>query len=65
MADRYYGIAVGGQGPVDVLAQASTTSRAIELRVNDSVLTAGRVDKKRFVVEAVEAILLAVQQDSI
>lgn len=64
MADRFYGVAVGGQGPVDVSVDTSTTSRAIELRVNDSVLTAGGINKKKFIVEGLEAILQKVQQDS-
>lgn len=37
MADRFYGVALGGQLPVNVTEAASTTSAAIELRVNDSV----------------------------
>ena len=36
MADRFYGVAVGGQLPVNVTEAASTTSAAIELRISDS-----------------------------
>jgi hypothetical protein len=37
LADRFYGIALGGQMPKDVTEAASTTSLAIELRINDTV----------------------------
>lgn len=39
MADRFYGVALGGQQPKDVTEASSTTSAAIELRINDSVYT--------------------------
>lgn len=64
MAVRYYGVAVGGQDAAAVLIQGSTTSRAIELAVNDASLPVGSVNKKKFIVEALEAILQAVQQDN-
>jgi len=39
MADRFYGIAVGGQKPADVTESSSTTSKAIELRISDTAYT--------------------------
>lgn len=39
MADRFYGIDLGKQQPSDVSESASTTSKAIELRINDTVYT--------------------------
>lgn len=36
MADRFYGIAIGGQLPKDVTEAASTTSAAVELRISDT-----------------------------
>ena len=52
MADRFYGIALGGQLPTDVTEAASTTSAAVELRVNDSVYS-----NKLGVRIAIEALL--------
>jgi hypothetical protein len=52
MADRFYGIAVGGKLPTDITEDASTTSAAIELRVADSAYT-----NKLYVIEALQAIL--------
>jgi hypothetical protein len=37
MADRYYGVTLGGQLPVHVTEAATTTGAPIELRINDSV----------------------------
>lgn len=51
MADRFYGIAVGGKLPTDVTEAASTTSLAIELRVSDSAYA-----NKLYVIEAIEAL---------
>jgi hypothetical protein len=51
MADRFYGIAVGGKLPTDVTEAASTTSLAIELRISDSAYA-----NKLLVIEAVEAL---------
>lgn len=51
MADRFYGIAVGGKLPKDVTEAASTTSLAIELRVSDSAYA-----NKLYVIEAIEAL---------
>lgn len=51
MADRFYGVAVGGKLPTAVTEAASTTSAAIELRISDSAYT-----QKLYVLEAVEAI---------
>lgn len=51
MADKYYGVAVGGKLPTDVTEAASTTSLAIELRVSDSAYT-----NKLYVIEALEAL---------
>lgn len=36
MADRFYGVANGGQLPVDVTEAASTTSAVFEFRINDT-----------------------------
>jgi hypothetical protein len=51
MADRFYGVVVGGKLSTDVSEAASTTSRAIELRVNDSAYA-----QKLYVIEALKAI---------
>lgn len=51
MADRFYGIAVGGKLPTDVTEAASTTGAAIELRINDTAYA-----NKLYVIEALEAI---------
>ena len=51
MADRFFGVVVGGQLTTDVSEAASTTSRAVELRINDSAYT-----DKQLVLNAVEAI---------
>jgi ribosomal protein L7/L12 len=42
MANRYYGVAIGGGMPTEVAEAASTTSRPIELTVD---LTAAGADK--------------------
>jgi hypothetical protein len=52
MADRFYGIAVGGKLPTDITEDASTTSAAIELRVADTAYA-----NKLYVIEALQAIL--------
>ena len=65
MAIRYYGVNKGGQGPKDVTVAASTTSRAIELAVNDATLPVGSAEKKLFVQMAVEAILQRLEQDAV
>lgn len=52
MADRFYGVAVGGKLPTDVTEDASTTSAAIELRISDTAYT-----NKLYVIEALLAIL--------
>lgn len=51
MADRFYGVAVGGKLPTDVTEGAATGGYAIELRVSDSAYA-----QKLFVLEALEAI---------
>lgn len=51
MADRFYGVAVGGKLPTDVTEAASTTSAAIELRVSDTAYA-----NKLYVIEALEAL---------
>ena len=65
MAVRYYGVNIGGQDATDVSIAASTTSRDIELAVSDANLTAGSITKKHFIREALEAILQAVEEDSV
>lgn len=52
MADRFYGVAVGGKQVTDVTEDASTTSAAVELRVSDTAYT-----NKLYVIEALRAIL--------
>lgn len=64
MAVRYYGLNVGGQDASDVLIQASTTSRDIELAVDDTNLTAGSITKEQFIQIALEAIMQAVNEDT-
>lgn len=39
MADRFYGVLLGGDKPSDVSESGSTTSRAVELRVSDAIYT--------------------------
>ena len=51
MADKFYGVAVGGQLKTDVTEAASTTSKAVELRISDSAYA-----NKQLVLNAVEAI---------
>lgn len=51
MADRFYGIALGGMQPSNVTEAASTTSAAIELRISDSVYSS-----KLGVQQAIEAL---------
>lgn len=52
MADRFYGVAVGGKLPTDVTEDASTTAAAVELRVSDTAYA-----NKLYVIEALRAIL--------
>lgn len=52
MADRFYSVALGGQLPSDVTEGASTSSKAVELRVSDSIYT-----NKMAVLIGVRAIL--------
>lgn len=37
MADRFYGVPLGGTLPVNVTEASSTTSAVVELRINDAV----------------------------
>lgn len=64
MAVRYYGVSISGQGPADVTIDTSTTSSDIELAVDDTNLTAAAVDARAVIAQAIEAIALAVEQDS-
>lgn len=52
MADRFYSVVLGEEMTDEVTEGASTSSEAIELRVNDSVYTT-----KLDVIMGVEAIL--------
>lgn len=52
MADKFYGVNRGGGLPIDVSEAGSTTGRAIEVRVNDTVYTA-----KLDVIIALKAVL--------
>lgn len=60
MADRYYGVALGGELPVDVTEAGTTTSAAIELRVTYDASGASR----QLVLNAVEAIRNYLIQDT-
>jgi len=51
MADRFYGAALGAQGPKDITEQATTTAAVVELRINDTVYS-----NKLQVLMALEAI---------
>jgi hypothetical protein len=51
MADRFYGVAIGGKLPTDVTEDSSTTSAAVELRISDSAYS-----NKLLVLEALDAI---------
>ncbi len=51
MADRFYGVAVGGTLPVNVTEAASTTSAAVELRISDTAYS-----NKIQVLAALEAV---------
>ncbi len=51
MADRYYGVAIGGRLPQDVTEAGTTTSAAVELRISDSAYAS-----KLLVLNALEAI---------
>jgi len=60
MADRFYGIDVGGQLPVDVTESGSTTSKAIELRVSDTAYASRKavelaIEALRWYIQTVEA----------
>jgi hypothetical protein len=54
--DRFYGVPLGGQLPVNVTEAASTTSAVVELRINDTVYT-----NKPQVLAAIEALKNYVQ----
>ena len=64
MAVRYYGVAVGGQDATDVTIDSSTTSSDVELGIDDTNIAVGSINKKDVIVEALQAILQAVQEDS-
>lgn len=63
MADRFYGVVPGGQAPADVSKAAATTSRAVELRVDDASVPRASAQSKRDILASIEAIKLAVEQD--
>jgi hypothetical protein len=52
LADRYYSVILGEHNPSQVTEGSSTSSEAIELRVNDSIYT-----NKINVIHGVNAIL--------
>jgi hypothetical protein len=52
MADRFFSVILGEKLPSDVTEGSSTSSEAIELRINDSVYSS-----KLQVIEGVRAIL--------
>ena len=52
MADRFYSVTVGEQLPHQVTEGASTSSEAIELRINDSAY-----GQKKLAILGVKAIL--------
>lgn len=51
MADRFYGVALGGGLPVNVTEAASTTSAVFEFRINDTAYAS-----KLQVMQALEAM---------
>lgn len=63
MADRFYGVAVGGQNVVDVTVSASTTNLDIELVVDDTNLPAGSTDRKYYIERALHAIMAKIRED--
>lgn len=63
MAVRYYGVAKGGHSPSDVTVQASSNSTDIELAVDDTNVARADPQSKRDILEGIEAIKLAVEQD--
>lgn len=60
MADRYYGIDLGGDMPTDVTEASSTTSKAIELRVTYTTTGLTKTD----VLKAIEALEYYVTTDT-
>jgi len=63
MANRYYGANAGAQAPADVVIQASSPGRDVTLNVSDTNLTRADPQSKVKILEAIEAIRLAVEQD--
>lgn len=63
MANRYYGVNVGGQAPADVVIQASSPGRDVTLNVSDANIARAGADSKQVILESIEAIRLAVEQD--
>lgn len=62
MAVLYLGIDIGGANPEDVAVDSSTTSKDVELAIDDTNLAAGGVGAKDQVYQAVEAIMARLQQ---
>lgn len=63
MASKYFGVDVGGQTAADVTIDSSTTSSDVELVVDDSAVIPAAQPSKRELLDAVEAIRLAIIQD--
>lgn len=57
MADRFYGVDLGGNMPTEVTEAASTTSKAIELRVTYTTTGLTKMDVLR-AMEALEGYLV-------
>ena len=57
MADRFYGVALGGKLTTDVTESGTTTAAAIELRINDTAYGTGANSHiKLQVLEAIRAL---------
>ena len=63
MANRYFGVNIGGQAPSDVTVQASSPGMDVTLNVNDANVPRADEKSKRFILDAIEAIKLRVEQD--
>lgn len=59
MADKFYGVAIGGKLATDVTKANSTNSTAVELRV-----TVGATTNRQDILNAIEAIETYVIQDN-
>lgn len=63
MASKYFGVDVGGQTAPDVTIDSSTTSSDVELVVDDTAVIPGAQSSKRELLDALDAIRLAILAD--